>query len=84
MVRVLHVRPPHSRQGDTLVGVVSELSRCELVDGATVGAVVIDNQDIHLAGFDNLAVDWSAHSPHQPLTRIERLQDALAGRLRRR
>ena len=84
MVRVLHVPLPLSRRGNTLIGVVAELARCESADGATVGVVVSDNRDAHLDGLDNLSVDYTRHCPRQRFTRAERLQDDLSARLGRR
>ena len=84
MVRVLHVPLPLSRRGNTLVGVTSELGRCQLAAGDHVGVVVSDNRDVHLDGFDNLAVDYTRHCPREWFSRTERLRDDVAGRLDRR
>ena len=84
MARVLHVPLPLSRRGNTLMGVVSELARCESAAGDTVGAVVSDNRDVHLDGLDNLSVDFTRHCPREWFTRTERLHDAVSARLGRR
>jgi len=84
MVRVLHVPLPLSRRGNTLVGVASELGRCQLAAGDDVGVIVSDNRDVHLDGLDNLAVDYTLHCPREWFTRTERLRDDAAGRLDRR
>jgi len=83
-VRVLHVPLPLSRSGNTLVGVVAALGRCQAEVGDDVGVVVSDNRDVHLDGFDNLSVDYTRHCPREWFTRSERLRDDVAGRLGRR
>ena len=84
MARVLHVPLPLSRRGNTLMGVVFELARCQTADGDTVGAVVSDNRDVHFDGLDNLSVDYTRYCPRQWFTRTERLRDAVSARLGRR
>jgi glycosyltransferase involved in cell wall biosynthesis len=83
-VRVLHVPLPLSRRGNTLMGVVAALGRCETADGDDVGVIVSDNRDVHLDGLDNLAVDYTRHCPREWLSRSERLRDDVSGRLGRR
>ncbi len=83
-VRVLHVPLPLSRRGNTLMGVVAALGRCQTADGHDVGVVVSDNRDVHLDGLDNLAVDYTRHCPREWLSRSERLRDDVSGRLGRR
>lgn len=83
-VRVLHVPLPLSRRGNTLMGVVAELGRCQVADGATVGAVISDNRDAHFDGLDNLVVDYTTYCPREWFTRGERLRDDIAARVGRR
>jgi glycosyltransferase involved in cell wall biosynthesis len=83
-VRVLHVPLPLSRRGNTLMGVVAALGRCQTADGHDVGVVVSDNRDVHLGGLDNLAVDYTRHCPREWLSRSERLRDDVSGRFGRR
>ncbi len=84
MVRVLHVPLPLSRRGNTLMGVVEALGRCEAADGGDVGVIVSHNRDVHIDGLDNLAVDYTRHCPREWISRAERLRDDVSGRLGRR
>jgi glycosyltransferase involved in cell wall biosynthesis len=73
-----------SVRGNTIMGVVAELGRCEAADGDVPGVVVSANRDVHLDGLDNLVVDYTRYCPREWFTRSERARDDLAGRLGRR
>ncbi len=83
-MRVLHVPPPLSRQGNTLITVVAELGREELAGGDQVAVVVSHNRDAHLEGMENLVVDYTTYCPRQWFTANEVRLDTLAGRVGRR
>jgi glycosyltransferase involved in cell wall biosynthesis len=83
-MRILHVPPPLSRQGNTLMTVAEELGRQEISRGDQVGVIVSHNRDARPAGLDNLIVDYTTYCPRQWFTANEVRLDTVAGRFGRR